>query len=482
MSAKKRHGWGKLLSFLLAGLGWCWLAVPARAELVLQGVYSSTASSAAMPFSELVQAGDGNFYGTVRGNNYNSFGSIFRLTPAGTLTTLVTFYGGNGKNPEGGLLLARDGNLYGTTYTGGAHNLGILFRLTPAGVFQILRAFSGTDGASPTGTLIQANDGLLYGVTAGYLTNPAAIFRATTGGTVTILTNLESALPAAGAMPGDGLVQGPDGWLYGTARISSAGKTRELIGAIYKVSTNGTFQTLAWFRDPLGTPLPGGIGDRPIGGLTAGPDGFLYGTLGHTIQLSLSYPATNHGTVFQMTTNGVMTTLVRFAGTNGSNPMTRLLLARDGAFYGLTAEGGATDNGTLFRVTTNGVLTKLIDGVGGDDADRGPGPLIQAADGNFYGTGWGRAPWVSSGTPSAAFVYRLVSPPAMTGQTMASSRVALTWSSFPQASYQVAYKDSAEATNWTSLGSPIVATGTTTSVSFGLSEVPQRFYRVVLLP
>jgi uncharacterized repeat protein (TIGR03803 family) len=64
-----------------------------------------------------------------------------------------------------------------------------------------------------------------------------------------------------------------------------------------------------------------------------------------------------------MTTDGVLTPVVAFTGTNGSNPMTRLLAVQDGCLYGITTQGGPNNAGTIFRVTTNGVLTTLATGL-----------------------------------------------------------------------------------------------------------------------
>ena len=469
MNAKGR----KIRSLLLAMVtaGWALLAQPAAAQMVVQRLYTSGTGRTAFPFSSLTQTPDGNFYATMSGPSQVSGGWILRITPAGVLTTVVSFQGSNGQDPEGGLVLASDGNLYGTTARGGTYGLGTLFRLTPSGIFFTLHSFKGSDGAAPYFTLIQGRDGFLYGVTIGYLTNPPTVFRATTSGAITTLTNIMDPAFLGFLPPSDGLVEGPDGWLYGTTAGPSNPKLR-LVGSIYKASKDGSFKTLCGFQDTSGYPWLG-TGDRPIGGLTTGPDGLLYGTVGDPTFLS----TTNTGSVFRMTTNGVRTTLCSFARTNGANPMTRLVLGGDGNFYGFTTTGGNSNAGTIFRVATDGVLTTLADGFGYDGSSIGHPPLLQARDGNLYGTA---LQW--DGIAFTSLVFRVVAPPMVVGNAGGSGKLALSWNSFTNATYRLEYKNTPDATNWQTLVSSVTATGATTSFSTTLAAAPRRYYRVVLLP
>ena len=109
----------------------------------------------------LIKATDGNFYGTTSEGGANSDGSVFRLTPSGTLTTLYSFCSksacADGANPVGGLIQATDGNLYGTT------ELGTVFKITLSGTLTTL---GGTGGQSPIAGLIQGRDGNFYGTNA----------------------------------------------------------------------------------------------------------------------------------------------------------------------------------------------------------------------------------------------------------------------------------------------------------------------------
>jgi uncharacterized repeat protein (TIGR03803 family) len=471
-STGRGGNWVKALPAVLAGVGCCWLAQAARGGVVRQTVYSTTPSQYSVSFSGLVQAADGNFYGTTPKSNFGGYGSVFRVTPAGVMTTLFGFgIKSYGLDPEGGLVLATDGNLYGTTASGGFYGRGTLFKITTTGTFQVVHPFNSSDGSLPMYNLVQASDGYLYGVTASSPTNVATLFRSTLAGTLTILTTFPAAMPADNAEPNDGLVEGPDGWLYGTVSIPSASYGK--IGAIYKVSTTGGFQTLAYFYGTSGGQLPP-TGDHPMCGLTVGRDGFLYGTAGREYSL---FHTTYQGQVFRMTTDGVLTTLLTFNGTNGANPMTRLLAAPDGCLYGLTAQGGSNNGGTIFRLTTDGVLTTLASAFGIYATDQGFPALIQAADGNLYGTGM-----AGSFQSISATVFRLVEPPVITAAAWSGGTFTLAWNSFSNGAYRLAYKSALNDPTWTTQVSTITAIGPIASGSDLPGGAGQRFYRVVLLP
>ncbi len=144
---------------------------------------SFTDTNAWGPFS-LMQASDGNFYGTtyyggVRTVNVNNgaivyWGTIFKLTSGGKLTTLVAFTGSNGAWPIAPLIEGTDGNFYGATAQGGIHTqavpegFGTLFRMTPEGKLTTLFFFNGTQGTQPWSALMQAGDGSFYGTTGYY--------------------------------------------------------------------------------------------------------------------------------------------------------------------------------------------------------------------------------------------------------------------------------------------------------------------------
>jgi uncharacterized repeat protein (TIGR03803 family) len=127
----------------------------------------------ANPEAGLVQAIDGGLYGTTGwgGANGTYDGSIFRITPSGSLTLVYSFCSQanctDGAFPAAGLIQGRDGNFYGTTANGGANGLGTAFKVTPEGTLTTLYNFCSenecADGMYPYAALIQASDGNFTG-------------------------------------------------------------------------------------------------------------------------------------------------------------------------------------------------------------------------------------------------------------------------------------------------------------------------------
>ncbi len=187
------------------------------------------------PYGALLQAADGSFYGTASVGGAGDAGTVFKLTPAGVFSTLYSFSGGSdGAAPEGGLILGKDGNFYGTTSSGhavgGGH--GTVFRLTPAGALTTLYRFSGgNDGDAPEGALLLGGDGNFYGTTAyGGSGNDGTVFQLTPAGVLTTLYAFTGG--ADGKFPMAGLAQGGDGALYGT---TLSGGTQDS-GTVFKLA------------------------------------------------------------------------------------------------------------------------------------------------------------------------------------------------------------------------------------------------------
>jgi uncharacterized protein (TIGR03437 family) len=174
-----------------------------------------------MPLAGVIQATDGNLYGTTSSCGVSNYGTVFRMTPAGALTTIHQFSGDDGLDPYGTLLQASDGSLYGTTIGGGLHKNGTIFRITLAGVFASVYSFNVSDGAGPNAGLIQAKDGAFYGTAiGGGAKNYGAVFQfnAASG----TLTTLHSFALTDGERPIGGLIQANDGSFYGTTSLGGA--------------------------------------------------------------------------------------------------------------------------------------------------------------------------------------------------------------------------------------------------------------------
>jgi uncharacterized repeat protein (TIGR03803 family) len=302
--------------------------------------------------------------------------------PAQTFTTLLNFDATNGSGPVAGLIQATDGNLYGTTYYGGSVGYGTIFKITPSGTLSTLHSFDGTDGSAPLG-LIQATDGNFYGTTWGGTTKAkGSVFKITPDGTFTTLYTFCSVVKNGvcqdGSTPAGGLVQATNGDLYGTTQYGGTNGSNE--GTVFKITTSGTLTTLHSFCAQDGCT----DGGDPGAGLIQASNGDLYGTT--------LYGAAGYGMVFKITPSGTLTTLHSFDGTDGASPSGGLVQDTDGNFYGTTYYGGASGNcpsncGTIFKMTAGGKLTTLLsfdytDGLGPEDY----WSLVQATDGNLYGT------------------------------------------------------------------------------------------------
>jgi uncharacterized repeat protein (TIGR03803 family) len=146
--------------------------------------FGNDATNGQYPAGGLVQASDGYFYGTTYEGGTNGDGTVFRITTNGTLTTLWQFGGNptNGQNPyAAGLVQGSDGNFYGTTIQGGTNNYGTVFRITTNGALTTLWQFSSggtTNGTSPEAGLAQGSDGDFYGTTEyGGTNNVGTVFK-----------------------------------------------------------------------------------------------------------------------------------------------------------------------------------------------------------------------------------------------------------------------------------------------------------------
>jgi len=188
---------------------------------------------------------------------------------------------------------------------------------------------------------------------------------------------------------------------------------------VFRVATNGTFTTLAWFANTNGS--------EPQAGLTQGTDGNLYGTTSaggaYTNQSGSGY-----GTVFRLDTNNVITTLLSFDGTNGAAPLAGLLEAGRGVFYGTTSSGGRFNHGTLFRLSPSAPVR----------------PVIQT---------------VSRGTGS----------------------IVMTWSTVAGQKYQVQSIANANQTNWSDRGQALIAPGDSLTATNSTASASRQFYRIVLI-
>ncbi len=327
------------------------------------------------PLSPVIQATDGHFYGTTNTGGAAGLGTVFKMDSAGNLTTLHSFtgYPREGDGPIAGLIQATDGSFYGTTAGGGASGNGTVFRTDSSGDLMTLHSFDGSDGTFPAGALIQATDGNFYGTTSGGGSfGFGTVFKMDSAGSITTLHSFVGS-PAEGAYPAAGLVQGVDGNFYSTTRSGGTGGCAGGCGTVFRIDSSGHLIILHSFAGPPGE------GSAPIyAGLVQAADGSLYGT-------TTDGGRAGQGTVFRMNLSGTLTTLHSFGDSpaDGTFPYAGLIQATDGNFYGTTTAGGASNVGTVFKIDRSGNLT-ILHSFGflyGSAAG-----LIQATDGDFYGT------------------------------------------------------------------------------------------------
>jgi uncharacterized repeat protein (TIGR03803 family) len=339
----------------------------ARAQTVTTLANLKGTNGANPLFGTLLQGPDGNLYGTTSAGGAHAQGTVFKMTPTGTLVTLYNFCSkGNcadGSVPYTGLILATDGNFYGTTQSGGASRNGTVFKITPKGALTTLHSFNSRDGAMPYAALLQASDGNFYGTTeSGGANLLGTIFKMTPAGKLTTLHSFNS---TDGSSPEAPLTQASDGNFYGTTYNGGT----EGYGTVFKMTPAGKLTTLHIFGDPDGRAI--------TAGLVEDAQGNFYGatTLGGV---------NGYGSVYTITPQGSLTILHAFGATDGASP-NGLALGTDGNLYGTTISGGANTDGILFEVTPLGAFSTLYTFNGSNGADSFAS-LVQATDGNFYGT------------------------------------------------------------------------------------------------
>ena len=349
-------------------------------------------------FEALTQATNGNLYGTTYGGGVASNGTIFKISTDGKFTLLHSFCSvancADGKNPWAGVIQAADGQLYGTTQAGGVNNGGSVFRLSLGGKLTTLYSFCAmalcADGESPVAGLVQGTDGLLYGTTyGGGATGAGTIFSISTSGAFkTLYSFCSQALCADGSNPYGGLVQQGSGQFYGTTYYGGAHNS----GSVFAIAPRWKLWTLHSFCSQTNCA----DGGNPHGTLIQSVGDNFYGTTEFG-------GASGHGTIFTLGPSGYFSNFYSFSTSEG-DPTSSLIAANDGNLYGTTWSPGTAGNGGLiFSIDYAAHYTARYNfcTTATDCTGEFPfGGLLQATDGSFYGA------TNNGGTNGAGTVYR----------------------------------------------------------------------------
>lgn len=398
----------------LPALMFVWVALlAASSPLYAQSRYEVTNPLDGTASGRLLQASNGNFYGVTYIGGEHGFGTVFRLTADGVLTTIASFTPDMGVPAIGsGLVQASDGDLYGLT-EGGATFAGSIYRVTLSdGQLSTWAAFDLANGSTPSGRLIEGKDGYLYGTAlfgpddgSGF-SAPGLVFRvnrakATTDATGTI--EQVAAFPfdaSAGEAPSAGLVQAADGSFYGTAEFGGAnfaGTIFQVIGnQVMAVHSFGVVDEATGMIDVTGGANPASplliIGNNLYGTTISGGATAVDGFMGD-------------GTLFRLSLDThALTTLGSFNFANGSFPYQQGVIEVAGYLYGTTSVGGDAGTGTIYR-WSEATGIQALHSTGSTASESPDSTLMLAKDGSIYGT--------ALTPPQGGVIFRLLSDGAL---------------------------------------------------------------------
>jgi uncharacterized repeat protein (TIGR03803 family) len=327
---------------------------------------SGTCPDGFFPVS-LVESPDGNFYGTAVGGGVgmNAQGTVFKMTPTGHVSVIYSFAEEpNGLLPNGSapnsVVEGIDGFLYGVATFNGPLGLGTAFKLSKTGTIQDLHDFCAgfecSDGAYPA-FITQALDGNFYGTTGPSSPPANVLFRLSPTGTFKVVHVFEAPKTPLDGSGAFGLLQAPDGSFYST---TVAGEQNSPFNTVFRFTPkSGAYNILHDFD----------FSDYAASGLAQAPSGELFG-----LQVNSQ--------LYKISTAGKYQAIGPLSTTQYADG--NILVASDGNLWGAFQGGDCGDQGMVFAATTTGtVLQNIVF----DCATIGEslGPMIQAADGKFYG-------------------------------------------------------------------------------------------------
>lgn len=351
------------------------LAVRAQAQtLTYIGEFNGTNGKYPGP---LVQGTDGNFYGIA---SLSTGGQMFRVTPAGVISTLYTFCSqsdcAEGNTPQTPIL-GNDGNFYGAMWGGGdITNSGTVYKLTLAGALTVLHTFNCasltcSEGATP-GAIVQGSNGNFYGVASNRGAGGGGTFFQInpTSGEFDVLYAFCSLKNCTdGSYPYGAPIQGRDGNFYG-ATIDGGTQGG---GVLYELTLGGKYSVLYNF-------CYDGTNCRN----NAYPTGLVQDDLGNFFGTTAWAGSYNSGSVFELSPSHRLSILHQFVYGGQEDAGSKLLLASDGNFYGVAGDNDFDYNSgicSIYEISPQGAFSNLYTAYDGLS-----GPLFQGTDGNLYGT------------------------------------------------------------------------------------------------
>jgi uncharacterized repeat protein (TIGR03803 family) len=364
---------------LLAGIFLVAISIAAPAQTVSTIYEFSSGTNPNLPAGVMAQGQDGNFYGiTLSGGGPANQGAIYKISSEGALTSLHPMAQSDGTTCSG-LTLGTDGNFYGACQNGGANSYGTLFKVTPAGNLTVLHNFaaygSTTDGCEPYAPPIQASNGDFYGTTALCgANNSGTVYKLTLAGAYSVLYNFQG--PPNDTVLPYGLIEGTDGVLWGVGNgwiISH--------GGIFKITLAGKESLVYTFQANADGEFPNGA--YPNANLIQGSNGDFYGT-------TYEGGSAGEGTIFEITAGGKETVLYSFPNqTDGAYPTLPLTQGPDGLLFGAATDcaGGGCAQAGLFDITTKGAYENLyLYPLVCSNCGQPEAPLLLSTNGTFYST------------------------------------------------------------------------------------------------
>ena len=222
-----------------------------------QLVSFTSGTTGSLPVDSLVQATDTNFWGVTQTGGAHNLGTVFTVTAGGTFTSVYSFDSTSPHfyTPKGGLMQASDGNLYGTTFSGGANRSGSIYKVTLGGTVSLVADLTSIAGTAPVGTLVEGLDHNLYGMAPSGGGGIGTIYKVTPAGVLSNVINFANNIAPLGAQPTGSLLVGADHSLWGTTSTGGANAA----GTLFKVDVGFNYPRLD-IEVPAGTTLNSGVG------------------------------------------------------------------------------------------------------------------------------------------------------------------------------------------------------------------------------